>query len=173
MPSQRSEHHLWTRTVFLPASFNIAGYNPPASTGKLPVTVRCPSSYYLYNTETSRQTGGRRIFIAEKDTQVETLQPSRMNCGGTQISVASRRLILILDSIYWLQQGNNFLECVYNTTKAHCRAFRQGRAIHVRRSVMTRGRIEPILQRVIRNASTIYTLYPMQHSAGDGTGIAA
>lgn len=38
---------------------------------------------------------------------------------------------------------------------------------------MTSGRVEPILQRVIRNASTIYTLYPMQHSAGDGTGIAA
>ncbi len=96
-----------------------------------------------------------------------------MNCGGTQISVASRRLILILDSIYWLQQGNNFLECVYNTTKAHCRAFRQGRAIHVSRSGMTRRRVEPILQRVIRNAFTIYTLYPMQHSGGDGTGIAA
>lgn len=79
----------------------------------------------------------------------------------------------ILDSIYWLQQGNNFLECVYNTTKAHCRAFRQGRTIHASRSDMTRGRIEPFLQRVIRNASTIYTLYPMQHSAGDGTGIAA
>lgn len=64
VPSQRSEHHLWTRTVFLPASFNIAGYNPPASTGKLPVSVRCPSSHYLYSTETSRRQGERN-FIAE------------------------------------------------------------------------------------------------------------
>ena len=93
--------------------------------------------------------------------------------AGQQRICLSRRLILILDSIYWLQQGNNFLECVYNTTKAHCRAFRQGRAIHVSRADMTRGRQEPGLQRVIRYASTIYTLYPMQHSAGDGIGIAA
>lgn len=96
---------------------------------------------------------GRRIFIAEKDTQVETLQQSRMNCGGTQISVASRRLILILDSIYWLQQGNNFLECVYNITKAHCRAFRQGRAIHASRADMTRGRKNPSF-----NASSVTPL---------------
>ena len=91
----------------------------------------------------------------------------------SNVSVCPAACCYILDSIYWLQQGNNFLECVYNTTKAHCRAFRQGRAIHVRRSDMTRGRLEPSLQRVIRYASTIYTLYPMQHSAGDGTGIAA
>lgn len=45
--------------------------------------------------------------------------------------------------------------------------------IHVSRADMTSGRQEPGLQRVIRHASTIYTLYPMQHSAGDGTGIAA
>lgn len=59
-------HHPGTRTVFLPASFNIAGYNPPASTGKLPVTVRCPSSHYLYNTETSRQTGEDGFSLPKK-----------------------------------------------------------------------------------------------------------